>query len=184
MIIVQGIELDLEQSSNDEYDWSLVFSPGSFTFPGISKQVESTIFHLKRSDYQCESFLPCLYSIYFNPKTNRYQIIPAGTEDECNDLGILIGGFQVKDCKMYFAAPKTCNDIAYHRSFTDEYNKAFAVTEYECQEDPNNQECIPEFNPDQFDEAFDTSCIVAECPGGGFGRLDFDDSFNNKDRTC
>ena len=181
MTIVEGIELDLELSSNDSYDWSLVFSPGSFVFNNTSRQTGRVIFNLNKNDYQCEGFMPCLYSIYYNPKNDKYQIIPTGSEDSCNNLGILIGGFQIRDCSMYFVAPRTCDEVSYVRNFTPEFNNAYVLTEFECLEDA---ECVADFNDDQFNEAFDTSCVIGECTGGSFGRYGFDQSFDNKLSTC
>ncbi len=181
MTIVQGIELDLELSSNDDFDWSLVFTPGSFVFNNTSRQVARAVFNLKKSDYQCNSFMPCLYSIYYNPKTDNYQIIPTGSEEECHDLGILIGGFQIRDCKMYFVAPQTCNDVNYKRNFTPEFDKSYVITEYVCDEE---ETCFAEFNDKQFNEAFDATCVIGECQGGSFVRYGFDDGFSNAETRC
>ena len=181
MTTIKGIELDLARSSNNDFNWELVFTPGSFLSVNTSIQTQAAMIRLNKKDYiDCAGINVCLYNIFYNPIYNKYSIINQGDIiDVCDSNGYLIGGFQIKNCQMSFVAPNSCNGVIYERNFTPEYNKAFAITELSCDDD-----CKGDFNNEAFNEAYDTSCVVVECEGGAFKIRDFDNSYDDLPNAC
>ncbi len=182
MTTIKGIELDLLRSSNNDFNWQLVFTSGSFLNVNTSFQIEPTLIRLNKSDYSsCSGINACLYKIYYNPLYDKYSIVDQNEDqDECHSHGYLIGGFQVKNCKMFFVSPNNCKTAQYERNFSPEYDKSFLLTEFECKDD----DCYVDFNNLAFNEAFDTRCIIGECDSGAFGRYGYDNSYNSQGIDC
>jgi len=179
MIIINDVLFDLERSSNDAYSWQMVFTSGTFDFPGARRQTEPVSFRLNKEEYQdCGTFGICYYSIYYDPIKDHYSIIPAEEEiDACSSLGYLIGGFLIKNCQLFFSYPKDCLNVNYQRTFTPEYNKAYVITETVCDEEGV---CYGDFGSDAFTNAFDTTCVIGETGNGGaFTRYSFSDGYEN-----
>ncbi len=180
MTTIKGIELDLLRSSNNDFNWELVFTSGSFLSVNTSIQLEPSLIRLNKRDYTHCNNLPCLYSVYYNPIYDQYSIIDQNEpQDECHSNGYLIGGFQIKNCRLFFVYPNNCEGVQYERNFTSEYNKSFALTEFNC----TDEEC-GDFNDIAFNESYDTSCIITETVGsvsgcGGFSAYNFDNEFTN-----
>ncbi len=184
MTTIKGIELDLLRSSNNNFNWELVFTGGSFLSVNTSIQLEPSLIRIHKRDYtHCDKF-PCLYNIYYNPYYDKYSIIDQNElQDDCNDNGYKIGGFQVKNCKMFFVHPNNCEGVQYERNFTQEYNNSFTLTEFDC-----TDTICGDFNDISFNEAYDTKCVIGEepiatgCNTGGFAPYTFNSEFNNS--TC
>lgn len=154
-----GHELDLERSSDgtDDNQWRLVFTQGEFQGPGVSRPVEPVQFLLKKKDY--DSPLPLSYYIYYNPYTNKYNIIKDDVMDECTDPGYSIGGFIISGCRMIFLNPKCTDDLEYIRPFAEEFDQAYEKRDIKCEE---FEDFCGAFRDDSFTEGFEIDCPIVE----------------------
>jgi hypothetical protein len=177
MTRISGMILDIEKSSTDPISgWYLYFTEGLFEAPGVSKFVEPSILRLKKKDYSSTSGgLPRTFHIYFNPLINKYTVIENSEIDECEDTGYSIGGFMVKNCKLYFVYPKDCEDIEYRRPFAEEYNEAFNKLEINCDTpDEVLEEICGEFNRENFNNDYKIECLVFTSEDDQFCYVEFD----------
>ena len=165
-----GHELDLEQSSDgtDDFFWRLVFTKGQFQGPGVIRTVEPAMFNLKRSEY--DSPLPLSYYIYYNPLTNKYQLVQNDEKDKCNDLGYMIGGFIVSGCRLMFLQPKCTEDLEYIRPFSESFDQAYEKRNISCED---FDDFCGAFRDDSFTNGFEIDCpIVEDTNAFDYGQFD------------
>jgi hypothetical protein len=169
MTVITGIELDTEKSSATDKDWSLYFTGGEYQGINVKRTVQPAILHLSKSDYRdCKGINPCLYYLYYNPKTNQYSQVKADdTLDVCNDYGYMIGGFQIKDCRLTFVYSKDSKDCTFKRTFTDAYDESYNHTPQYCQDCTDTDESI--FDPSMFSTAYIIECPPTNENGNGNG---------------
>jgi len=177
MIKIQGMELDIEKSSDgtNNFMWSLYFTEGLFEDNNVSKTTEPVLFRLKRTDYQNPSNQA--YYIYYNPYINKYNIIQK-SELECQekDVGYNIGGFMVlNDCRLVFVYPKCTDTVNYNRtrSFDEEFDESFENRTIDCDGLPDLCGAFREIN---FNNDFEIGCPIIE-DGNEFDQYEFDDAF-------
>jgi len=178
MTKIYGHELDLEQSSDgtDGSMWTLVFTQGRFDGPQVSKTVEPVQFVLKKKDYDFP--FPKSYYIYYNPYTNKYQMIENNQEEECTDPGYQLGGFIISNCRMMFLNPKCTlgeNGTTYIRPFAEEFTQAYEKRQISCND--FNDFCGA-FRDDSFTNGFEIDCPILESDSE-FSFVEFDDDFTN-----
>ena len=183
MTVITGIEIDTEKSSATQEDWSLYFTGGEFLGINVKRTVNPAILHLKKSDYkECKGINPCLYYLYYNPKTNQYTLWNQSDDlDVCNDLGYMIGGFMVKDCKLTFVYAKDSDNCQYKRVFDQSYDLSYEHTEVYCSDCPDQSI----FCSDMFTDAFQTDCIIQETSDSNgcssFRKYSFDSGYEVQD---
>ena len=173
MTKISGMALNISKSSDgtNGAQWQLFFTEGLFEAPGVLKNTEPSLLRLKKSDYQCT--VPCGYHLYYNPYTNKYNLIDNDTyliNKDCNDYGYLIGGFVVAGCKLTFVYPRDCEDTEYIRPFSDEFDTAFNKKVSNCDE---HLDICGAFDELQFSDAYDISCPIIE-DGNAFSQYEFD----------
>ena len=159
MIKIEGCELDIEKSSDGTNDnsWYLYFTGGVCEAPSVIKTKEPSILRLKKKDYQ--SIYPIARHLYFNPETDKYTLLDPSEVQECDDLGILLGGFIVIGCKLTFVYPKCTDDKTYIRPFEETFDEAFEKRQLSCDE---QSELCGAFRDFQFDESFEIDCPIVE----------------------
>ena len=180
MTKLEGHEIDIEQSSDGTNDiqWRLVFTPALYKGPGVSKTVEPVQFVLKRKDYSNK--IPKGYYIFFDPSTNKYQIISKDeieNQTQCYE-GINIGGFIVTgfpSCKLTFVYPKCTDDVTYVRPWTEEFTEAYEKRQLSCED---QEEMCGAFKDFEFNEDFEIDCPIVEDNNafdyGAFDRGEFE----------
>jgi hypothetical protein len=181
MVKISGMDLNVEKSSDGTNGamWYLYFNEGLFSGPGVSKTVEPSIFRLKKADY--DSKLPKSYYMYYNPYINKYNLLTPEEEAEtCQDLGYSIGGFIIKNCKLYFVYPKDCEDVLYTRGFAEEYDTSYNKKTYNCYIEPD---ICGEFHSENFNNDYRIDCIVYG-DENGFDVCEFESEEFEADGVC
>jgi len=170
MTKIEGHEIDIEQSSDgtNDFQWRLVFTKGIFEGPGVLKTTEPVQFLLKKSEYQSPT--PKGYYIYYNPYTNKYNIIDRDQQNDCTDWGYNMGGFIVIGCKLTFVYPKCTDDTTYIRPFAEEFTNAYETKKISCED---QEELCGAFLETGFTNDFEIDCPIIE-DNNSFDHAEFD----------
>ena len=183
MILVKGMDLNIEKSSNgtNNNQWLLYFNRGYFVNSSetLVRSTDSNVLKLKKSNYVCE--YPCGYHVYYNPDNNKFSIIDNQEYNQisegtvCHDYGYSIGGFIVHNCKLNFVYPKDCDIIEYQREFAPEFDESYNKQRFDCNTSEEElAEICGTFNDLNFNNDYDIDCIVYENSENEFNACQFD----------
>jgi hypothetical protein len=187
MIKIQGMELNFEKSSDgtNGSSWQLYFNRGLFSNSSGSmiRFTEPTVVKLKKKDYDYSK--PKGFYLYYNPNNNKFSIVENNEDLSCEEPGYSIGGFLIKNCKMYFVYPKSCEGIEYRRSFDDAYNDAYNNLSINCDTpDEVLEEVCGEFREMNFNNDYNIDCVIFETSENEFNACEFNPNEFESDEEC